>query len=65
MAKFKVHLQQYVERVATVDVEAEDEGAAIAAAKIEAMKAKWQDGEDAYTVDAYAVCDASGNIIER
>ena len=63
MPRFKVHLQQYVERVTTVEVEADDESAAVIEAKSKASRADWVDGDDAYAVDVYAVHDGNGNIV--
>lgn len=70
-ATFKVHLQQYVERVTTIEVEASDHWEAIKAARAIADKeptapgahAVWEDGDDAQKVEAYAVANAAGEII--
>lgn len=64
MPKFKVFLQQYVERVATVEVEASDANRAIQIAKTNlASQATWEDGDDAYSVDVYAVHDSAGDLV--
>lgn len=64
MPKFKVHLQQYVERVATVEVEASDAGMAAQIAKTDlASSATWEDGDDAMSVNIYAVHDAAGELV--
>lgn len=64
MPKFKVQLQQYVEKVAIVEVDAESvEAARDSALSFEAISADWQDGDDAYAVDAYAVLDEAGNTV--
>lgn len=62
MPKFKVHLQQYVEKVATVEIEASDAGMAAQIAKRDAHLADWQDGDDAYSVSVYAVHDEKGDV---
>lgn len=63
MPKFKVHLQQYVEKIATIEVEAVDEDDARNTAKTQAHKAEWIDGDDAYSVEVYAVHDGAGNLV--
>ena len=65
MPKFKVHIQQYVEMLTTVEVEATDENEA----RIWAMgtdpgiTAEWGKGDDCYSADAYAVEDKDGIIV--
>ena len=61
--KFRVHLQQYVEEIATIEVEAVDEDEARAIAKRNAHKAAWEPGEDAYSAEVYAVCDEHGHLV--
>lgn len=64
MPKFKVFLQQYVERVAIVEVEASDAGMAAQIAKTDlASSATWEDGDDAQSVDIYEVQDAAGQTV--
>jgi hypothetical protein len=63
MAKFKVYLQQYVEQIATVEIEAIDENDAISKAKDAADFATWEPGDDAYSVEAYGVANASGEMV--
>ena len=63
MAKFKVHMQQYIERVATVEVEADNEADARDLAKHRADAATWTDGDDAYSVEVYAVADEAGAMV--
>jgi len=61
MPKFKVHLQQYVERIATVEVEAPDAGMAAQIAKTDlASSATWEDGDDAMSVNVDSISDESG-----
>ena len=55
---FTVCLQQYVERVAHIRVEADDPIKAVQIAKNSCDDAIWTDGDDAYAVDVYAVLDA-------
>jgi len=63
MPKFKVHLQQYVEEVATIEVEADSIEEARAKALLEGPMASWEDGEDSYSVSAYAVHDDKGELV--
>jgi hypothetical protein len=63
MAKFKVLLQQYVEMLTEIEVEAHDEQDARTIAYTMADGATWTDGDDAYKVEAYAVKDESGNPV--
>lgn len=64
MPKFKVYLQQYVERVAIVEVEASDAGMAAQIAKTNLdSSATWEDGDDALSVDIYEVQDAAGQTV--
>jgi len=64
MPKFKVFLQQYVERVAVVEVEASDAGMAAAIAKTDlASSATWEDGDDTMSVNIHAVCDEAGETV--
>lgn len=63
MPKFKVYLQQYVEEIAVMQIEATDEDEARAIAKTKAPEADWQDGGDSHSVDVYQVADAGGKIV--
>lgn len=64
MPKFKVFLQQYVERVAIVEVEASDAGMAAAIAKTDlASSATWEDGDHARFLDVYKIQDAAGQTV--
>lgn len=63
MAKYKVHLQQYVEMVTTIEVFAVNQNEAVTLAKEKASQAEWKQGDDAYSVACYAVMDANDNII--
>ena len=61
--KFTVLVQQYVERVASIEVEAEDEQAARWKAADLYDTADWSDGDDAYSVECYAVFDEDDNPV--
>lgn len=61
--KFRVHLQQFVEEIGTIEVEAVDEDEARAIAKRDAHKAAWEPGEDAYSAEVYAVRDEHGHLV--
>lgn len=63
MPKFKVQMQQYVEQLATIEIEAEDEKTARDIAKQIAFQAVWTDGDDSYEVDVYAVEDDQGRVV--
>lgn len=68
MPKFKVHVQQYVEETATIEVEAEDAGMAAQVARKmmrsdEADDIEWGDGDDVIHQDIYAVHDGNGNVV--
>lgn len=63
MPKFKVHLQQYVEEVATMEIDAPDEKTARDIAKDRACEADWSDGNDADPAEVYAVHDENDNLI--
>lgn len=57
---FIVHLQQYVEELATATVEASTVDEAITIAMAKASQLDWQTGDDAYAVEAWRVCDETG-----
>lgn len=67
MPKFKVHVQQYVEEVATVEIDAETAEEAVA--KVEqgvwsgAIEPDWRDGDDAQRAEAYSAHDAKDNVV--
>lgn len=64
MPKYKVHVQRYVEQIATVEIEAATPAAAARIA--DSMKHgdfKWERGDDADRFEAYAVANAAGEII--
>lgn len=68
MPKFKVHVQQYVERVATIIVEAENsEDAADSAARIlkynTRKRIRWTEGDDAERAEVYAVANMKNEIV--
>ncbi|MBB4017597.1 hypothetical protein GGR16_002631 [Chelatococcus caeni] len=63
MPKFKVQLQQYVEQVAEIEVEAPDHEEARRLALLRAESAEWQPGDDAYSADAYSVLDEHGRLV--
>lgn len=63
MAKYKVHLQQYIEQVTTIEVEANNQNEAVMLAKNRCHDAQWKQGDDAYNCACYAVSDANDNII--
>ena len=48
MPKFTVYLQQYVEEIATMTIEAETADEACDLALLRAPEAEWQDGSDSY-----------------
>lgn len=66
MAKFTVCIHQYVERVATHEVEAESAEAAAEAARRYLMQGgnlstlDFTEGDDAHDAEIYAVLDADG-----
>lgn len=66
MTKFKVCLQHYVEKVATVEIEAgtpeeaKEKGWALAA---NPPGVKWGKGDDATEIEVYAVLDTDGEIV--
>lgn len=76
--KLKVLLQQYVEKVAEIEIEIpadldHDEDAAVSYAKVQAMKQAqemagsnsiaWKDGDDAQDVDTYGVMNDAGEML--
>lgn len=63
MAKFKVYIQQYVEMIAVIEVEAADDHAAQGEALLNAHRAEWSAGDDAYKAEVYQVDDAAGEVI--
>lgn len=65
MPKYRVCLQQYVEQIAVVEVEAETPEKAKALALDDADKATWTAGDDAYDVDCYAVMRGADIVWER
>ena len=65
MPKFKVCLQQYVEKTTAIEIEAKTVHDAICLAvdKAESNEVKWEDGDDSENVSCYCVMDAAGNIV--
>jgi hypothetical protein len=63
MPKFKVFLQQYVEQVAVLEIEADDPQEARDLALNRASEANWQDGDDMYAADVYCVKDMNNNEV--
>lgn len=63
MPRFQVCLQQYVEQVTSVEIEAEDEQDAKDKALAMADTFEWKTGDDAYDVEAYAILDADGAVV--
>ena len=53
--KYRVLMQQYVEQVAAIDIEADTPEEARDLALNRAASAEWGPGDDAYDVDVYAV----------
>ena len=62
MPKYKVYLQQYVEQIAEVEVEADDPDEAIWLATKNTSLIDWSEGDDAYDAEAYAVY-ANGMLV--
>jgi hypothetical protein len=60
---FKVYMQQYVEQVTEVEVEAANIQEARTLAKDRADKATWTPGDDAYDVSVYGVANEAGELI--
>jgi chaperonin GroEL (HSP60 family) len=65
MPKFKVCFQQYIEMLATIEVEADDEHVARQLARDLASKAEWEVGDDTCGVAAYAVYLVAGDDDDR
>lgn len=66
MAKFQVCIQQYVEKIATVEVEANTAEDAATLAKLEGgARAAWTDGDDSYSIAVYAVMQGDKVVWER
>ena len=65
MPKFKVLVRQFVEEVATIEVQASDAGMAAQLAKSMALEgdADWEDGNDTIFVDVRGVHKANGTVI--
>lgn len=65
MAKFKVCIQQYVEMIAEIEVEAETPEAALRLAydADPGVTAVWEHGDDALDVEAWCVLDAKGETV--
>jgi len=65
MPKFKVHVQQYVERVATVELEATtpDQARALFMSGHGWDDIKWEPGDDAQPARVYAIADGSDEIV--
>jgi hypothetical protein len=67
MPKFKVHLTRMVEEVRTIEVTANDIGAAIAAAQeiaeIDMQPGAWMAGDEMESAEAYAAHDAAGALV--
>jgi len=63
MPKFKVHLQQYVEKTAIIEVEADDTQDAKSKALGDAHSAEWTDGDDAYDVSVYSIHDEADELV--
>lgn len=63
MPRFRVHLQQYVEEIATITVEASSPEEARTIALDRASDAIWSDGDDAYAAEAYAVRNSLGDLV--
>lgn len=60
---FKVNVQQYVEKTATIEVEAENAERAKELALNNADLATWSDGDDAGKVEAYSIHDHMGDLV--
>ena len=63
MPTFRVHVQQYVEETATIEIEAAtaDEAAAKYNAAPHDFDPDWSDGDDIINREAYAVTDSRGD----
>jgi hypothetical protein len=65
MKKFKVHVQQYVEETATVEIEADtvEEAVDIAHRMLRNGEVEdWSDGDDTINSDVYAAMDEDGEL---
>ena len=63
--KYRVLLQQYVEQVAAMEIEADTPEDAKDEALLRAAEADWGAGDDAMDVECYAVMDGAGMVCER
>lgn len=63
MAKFKVYVHQYVEMLAVIEVEADDQHDASDHALRDLSLAEWSAGDDAYKARVYQVDDAAGTVV--
>lgn len=65
MPKFTVKLQQYVEEVAEIEVEADTPEAArqLVLDQDLMVDADWQDGSDSYEAEIYLVVDEENNTV--
>lgn len=66
MPKFRVCLQQYIERVAAVEVEADtpEQAKEIGWARVACPPGvEWEDGDDASEIEVYAVLDTDGEVV--
>jgi len=63
--KYRVLLQQYVEQVATIEIEADTPEAAKDEALLRGAEADWGAGDDAMDVECYAVMDGADMVWER
>lgn len=63
MPLFKVQLQQYVEKLATAEVEAKTRKEALDKAYEIGATLTWTDGDDSYGVEAYAIMNDKDEIV--
>jgi len=63
--KYRVLLQQYVEQVASMEIEADTPEDAKDEALLRGAEADWGPGDDAMDVECYAVMDGADMVWER
>lgn len=63
MPLFKVQLQQYVEKLATAEIEAKTRKEALDKAYEMGAELTWTEGDDSYGVEAYCIMNANDEIV--
>lgn len=66
MPKFKVHVRQFVEELAELEIEAEDAESAVTKAQSlmdDFAVDTWEDGSDIRDEEVYCVRDAAGDVV--